>query len=182
MRPRNRIPQSHWDRGIGHKHFVKDCLIETTKSNPAVSIRLRKPIPWSHWDRGINEKKFQFYLRIFGCSLPEPHNFSYRIPRSQWDCGIGSRGLNETADSDPAVSMRPRDPTWKFLSRFPQSQWDRRIGFRGLNETGGSVPAVSMRPLDRFPWSQWDHGNFMTPRESLQKRILVLIPFKGKPS
>jgi hypothetical protein len=92
MRPRNRILRSHWDCGIGHKHFCQRFhgLIETS---------------------GYMTKNFKFYLRIFGCSLPEQHNFSCRIPRSQWD----------------------------------------RV-------------------------------NFMTPRESLQKRILVLIPFKGKPS
>jgi hypothetical protein len=39
-------------------------------------------------DRGIYDKNFKFYLGIFGCSLPEPHNFSCRIPRSQWDRGI----------------------------------------------------------------------------------------------
>jgi hypothetical protein len=165
-----RIPRSQWDHEIGHKHFVKDS---------AVSMRLRKPIPRSHWDRGIYEKKFQFYLRIFGCSLPEPHILSCQTQRSQWDRGIGSRSLNETAESDPAVSMRPRDPTWKFLSRFPWSQWDRGIGFRGLNETRGSVPAVSMWPRVRFPRSQWDRGNFMTPRNPYKNEYWFSLPLKG---
>jgi uncharacterized protein YozE (UPF0346 family) len=46
------------------------------ETDPAVSLRPRK----------FYDKNFQFYLRIFGCSLPEPHNFSL----------------------DPAVSMRLR--------------------------------------------------------------------------
>jgi hypothetical protein len=62
---------------------------------PPVSMRLRKPIPiisyhiTDHISRGLIEtagymkKKFQFYLPIFGCSLPETHNFSCWIPRSQ---------------------------------------------------------------------------------------------------
>jgi hypothetical protein len=33
-----------------------------------------------------DDKNFQFYLRIFGCSLPEPYNF------------VLSSGLNETAE------------------------------------------------------------------------------------
>jgi hypothetical protein len=146
-------------------HVGSRGLNETAESDPGVSMRLR------NW-----------------------------IPRSQWDRGLGSRGLNETAGSDPAVSMRHRKP-------IPRSHWDRgnfmtnifnfiyvfsvvhcrsritfHVGSRGLNETAESYPAVSMRSRDRFPRSQWDRGNFMTPRESLQKRILVLIPFKGKPS
>jgi hypothetical protein len=78
----------------------------------AVSMRPRDRFPRSHCDRGnFMTKIFNFYLRIFGCSLPEPHNFSCWIPRYQWD-----------------------------------------------------------------------RGNFMRPQESLHKRILVIIPFKGKPS
>jgi hypothetical protein len=102
---------------IGHKHFVKDS---------AVSMRPRNRIPQSQWDRGNRsrglietvgymKKKFQFYLHIFGCALPEPHNFSCRIPWSQWDRGIRHEnfcqdfcGLNETGESFPAVSMRPQ--------------------------------------------------------------------------
>jgi hypothetical protein len=117
-------------------------------SDPAVSMRPRNRIPRFQWDRGnqsrgLNEiaetddKNFQFYLRIFSCSLPEPHNFSCRIPRSQWDrgIGIGSRGHNETAESDAAVSMRPPFCIWLRIRRenrfgnrqnwIPRSQWDR---------------------------------------------------------
>jgi hypothetical protein len=146
---------------IGSRNFLSEFpfnisgfrgLNVTAESIPAVSMRTRNQILRFQWDhrnqcRGLNEtaetndKNFQFYLRIFGCSLPEPHNFSSRIPRSQWDQGIGFRGLNETAES---------------------------------------VPTVSMRPQNQISRSQWDCGNFMTPRESLQKLILVLIPFKGK--
>jgi hypothetical protein len=150
-------------------------------------MRPRKPISQSQWDsgnrfRGLIEtsgymtKILNFIYVFSGCSLPEPHTVTFHVR---------SRGLNETAGSVSAISLKLRD-------RFPRSQWDRGIGSRGLNdtaelvpglnETAGSVSAVSMRPQIWFPRSQWYRGNFMTPRESLQKRILVLIPFKGKPS
>jgi hypothetical protein len=53
---------------------------------------------WLNETTENDDKNFQFYLCIFGCSLPEPHNYSCRILRSQWDRWIGSRGLNETAE------------------------------------------------------------------------------------
>jgi hypothetical protein len=65
-----------------------------------------------------------FYLRIFGCSLPEPHNFSCLI---------------ETAGSDMKIFLK--------------------------------ISAVSMRPRKYY-----DTAGILT------KPILVLIPFKGKPS
>jgi hypothetical protein len=46
----------------------------------------------------------------------------YLIPQSHWDRGNRSRSLIETAEiltkifmSDPAVSLRPRDLTWKVM-------------------------------------------------------------------
>jgi hypothetical protein len=92
-------------------------------------------IPRSQWDcgigfRGLGSRGLNETMRYMTKIL----NFIY-VFLVVHCCGIGSRGLNETAESDPAVSMRLRDPTWKFLSRFPRIQWDRGIGFRGLNET-----------------------------------------------
>jgi hypothetical protein len=99
-----RIPRSQWDCRIGFRG-----LNETAESNPAVSMRPQNQIPRFQWDRGnqsrglietaeTDDKNFQFYLCIFGCSLPESHNFSCRIPRSHWDRGIGFCGVNETAE------------------------------------------------------------------------------------
>jgi hypothetical protein len=134
MRPRNRISWSHWDREIGHKHF---CPILWSQWDHGIESCCLNETAETNWDRGINDKNFQFYLRIFGCSLLEPHNFH-----------VGSRGLNETAESVPAVSMRPRN-------RIPQSQWDRRIQHENF------CP-VSMRPRDRFLRSQWDRKFYDT--------------------
>jgi hypothetical protein len=53
------------------------------------------------------------------------------IPWCQWDRGIGSRGFNEMAGTNPAVSMRPRD--------------------RILNETAGS----SMASRDQHKNDYW---------------------------
>jgi hypothetical protein len=96
-----RIPRSQWDRRIGFR-----VLNETAESNPAVSMRPQKPIPRSQWDCGNRWKKF--YLRIFGCSLPEPHNFSCRIPRYQWDRGIGSRGLCSHEKTKKTIFFPPK--------------------------------------------------------------------------
>jgi hypothetical protein len=63
--------------------------------------------------------------------------------RSQWDCGIRSRGVIETMESftkmfmsDPTVSLR----SWKPISR---SHWNRGNQSRGLIETAETNPVVS---------------------------------------
>jgi hypothetical protein len=76
-----------------------------------------------------------------------------RIPRSQWDRGIGSRGFNETTGSDSAVSMRPRSDLKIFVTKF-----DSLNEIHCLLEAAGSDPAVSMIPRDQIPWCQWDRG------------------------
>jgi hypothetical protein len=88
-----------------------------------------------------------------------------RTPRSHWDCGIRHKhfcqrfpGLNETAETNPAVSSRPRDiwQIFNFIYVFSVVHCRSNITF--LNETAESVPAISMRLRNRIPQSQWDRG------------------------
>jgi hypothetical protein len=50
----NLLPWFHWDYGIFFKNVQVRSrgLIETTETDPAVSLRPQKPIPRSHWNRG----------------------------------------------------------------------------------------------------------------------------------
>jgi hypothetical protein len=111
MRPRNRFPRSQWDCGI------EFCgLNETGELNPAVSMRLRKPMT-----KILN---FIYIFLVVHCRsrklfMSDPAVLMRLLDwflRSQWDCRIGFCGLNETTESVPAVSMRPRN-------RIPRSQW-----------------------------------------------------------
>jgi hypothetical protein len=169
-------------KGQCHEIFNPRFIHQTTP--PRALIHGLKPICiWLRYRRENRDNRLQ---SSDPAVLMRPRN---QIPRFQWDHGNQSRGLNETAETDDknfqfylrifgCLLPEPQN----FSCRIPQSQWDRGIGFRGLNETPESVPAVSMRPRNRILRSQRDCRNFMTPWESLQKRILVLIPFKGKPS
>jgi hypothetical protein len=115
LRPQDWFPRSHWDHGIRSRGLIEtaEYLTKMLMSNPAVSMRPRNPILRSHWYRGI--RTLQTIISIFSAKT-KPHNFSCRIPRSQWDRGVGFPGLNETAGSASAVSMRPGD-------RIPRSHW-----------------------------------------------------------
>jgi hypothetical protein len=71
-------------------------------------------IPRSQWDPGIRHEHFwKWYSQS---PLNRQRAFSGFIntaaaesdPRFQWDHGIVSRGFNDTAGSDSAVSLRPR--------------------------------------------------------------------------
>jgi hypothetical protein len=96
-----------------HKDFRG--LIETAGSDPVVSLKLRDPIPQTHWHHGIQSsglidntgsgpavsRKQWISLRLSNCftriSKSDPAvslKLWEPIPRSHWDRGIRSRGLN----------------------------------------------------------------------------------------
>jgi hypothetical protein len=150
---------------------------------PAVSLRPREPIPRSHWDRGNRSRclietaeilwsrslieNAEIFTNIFMSDPAVSLRPRDPIPRSHWDRGNRFCSLIENAGSDMKSYAAPAVHNWKYVNKIgicfpyiPQSQWDRGIGFRGLIETMGFDSAVSL-----------------TPRESLQKWILVLIFF-----
>jgi hypothetical protein len=139
MKPRNRIPRSHWDHGIRHKHFCQRFVEK-------IEIIICKVlIPWSQWDCGNQS------CCLIGTAgyMTKIFNFIYVF--------LVVAGAALLFMSDPTVSMRPRD-------RFLRSQWDRGIrhenfchDFRGHNETPGLVPRSQWDWGDRNPRSQWDH-------------------------
>jgi hypothetical protein len=148
--------------------------IETAGSDSVVSMRSQDRFLRFQWECRIGSRGFNETAGIGSSGLIEIKGSDLKIfvkkfyslneihcllegagsdPRSQWDLGIESRGVYETAGFNPPVSMRWQD-------RIPQFQRDRRIGSFVLNETAEI---------------------FLTLRESSPKQILALIPFKGKP-
>jgi hypothetical protein len=83
-------------------------FIETTGSDPTVSMTPLNPLLWSHWAYGIM--------------------FMSDLGWSHWDRGNRSCSLIETAGNNPAVSFKPREP-------IPRSHWNQENRSHGLLET-----------------------------------------------
>jgi hypothetical protein len=148
--------RSHWHCGIwsqrSHWNQNRRCLspgvIETVGLDPAVSMTPVNLIPSDliettgfypgcHWNRGIGSRSFNDTAESACNGII-------------WDCGIFYKNFNlesvnplpnDTADSDPAVSMKMRNAIlqshwdcgiWicRLLSRITQRIWSHmRIGF-----------------------------------------------------
>jgi hypothetical protein len=120
-------------------------------------------------------------------ALYSPRKSIRKSPKSRF------RGLNETAETDPAVSLRPRKSWQNFSCRIPQSHWDRGIRHEklcgpavnnqkyvnkienfchislSLIETAGFDSAVSLRPRNLWQKCLWPTAE-IDPAASLRLR------------
>jgi hypothetical protein len=117
-----------------------------------VSMWLRKRIRWFQWDRGSGFGVFSETME----SLKKTSTTLFFLRKVVFSIKLcfkkfGFHCLNETAEGDSAMSMRPR-------KQIQRSQCDHGSGFWGLNETAES---------------------FVTPRKPLRNRISALNSFKG---
>jgi hypothetical protein len=102
-----------------------------------------------------------------------------KISASHRDRGIRSRSLIDTAGSDLAVSLTPRDPSRGFNDTGGSASMTYKhlhAGYRGVIETVGFDPAVSLILLDPIPRCHWERGTLSrglidTAESELCKRL-----------
>jgi hypothetical protein len=154
MTPLNLLYQSHWDYGIFYKNIQVGLhnlietagtdlvvswilgdwsrnLIETTKTDPRVSLRPwnwnlandcleylgKYKTIWETWIRALGRnvwwKNPELKILWHSPFIPYPVCLGHKrqllkIKISHWDCGIRSRGLIEIVGFDPTVSKTPQ--------------------------------------------------------------------------
>jgi hypothetical protein len=97
-------------------------------------MRPQKRLPLFQWDRGILKKTsttlflhrkvvFSTKLRLKSLASAVSMRPRKQIRRSQRNRGSRFSGLNETAEADSAVSMRPRNPLWHGGSPCENEYW-----------------------------------------------------------
>jgi hypothetical protein len=110
LKPQDPILRSHWHCGIWSRGF--NDTAESTSMTPSNSQNFIENfscwIPLCHWAHGIRSHGIRSHgIRSHGI-------------RSH---GIRSRGVIETAEPDPAVSLKPRNPNFAnhyldYLGKF----------------------------------------------------------------
>jgi hypothetical protein len=98
----------------------------------------------------FHKKKIRFAYGFVSAEKIKIIVFKVWIPRCQWHREIGSRGVNDTSESDPALSMTTRDSTWEFFKK----RFCSLNEIHCLLEAAGFDPAVSMTPRK----SLWHRG------------------------
>jgi hypothetical protein len=96
-------------------------LIETSESASAFSLKPLNPLPLWHWDRRIRFRSQSLLLHsiVLKTTFLRKIMFFLRIPWSHWNRRSCFCGLNETAKSASAFSLKlPNSLLW--------SHWNRR--------------------------------------------------------
>jgi hypothetical protein len=98
-------------------------------------------------------------------SFLEDYRGVIRFPQSHWHRGIWSPGINDTAESASAVSLR----LGFFYKNFI------KVGYNSLIETAETDPAVSLRP--RNPNFAKDYLEYLGEYESICETALAGFVF-----